>query len=200
MAARVERNQNGFTLVESIVILLILGVSAAFSIPAMRGFINAAKGKAYIAEAREIYLAAQVVTVEFCAVNSMADGDSMTGKSKESSSDQELNDLSTSLSSAKIAKCMNTRSAVAYSEAIVDDLLWASDRMLAYLSDDIEISDVNLSANSSVRPSDGEAAWVISVGAGATSLDGTGKATCLTYYKDGYQVVISDEKVQVSEW
>lgn len=44
--------KNGFTLVEIIVVLVILAILAAFTIPTMLGFVNDARGKAYIAEAR----------------------------------------------------------------------------------------------------------------------------------------------------
>ncbi|SDX34215.1 type II secretion system protein [Eubacterium barkeri] len=54
----------GFTLVEIIVVLVILAVIAAFTIPAMLGFVEDARGKAAIAEAREVYVAAQGAATE----------------------------------------------------------------------------------------------------------------------------------------
>ena len=59
MLNKLQKNQKGFTLVELIVVLVILAILAAFTIPAMLGFVNDARGKASIAEAREIYVAAQ---------------------------------------------------------------------------------------------------------------------------------------------
>lgn len=61
---RIKKNKKGFTLVEIIVVLVILAILAAFTIPTMLGFVNDAKSKAYIAEAREIYVAAQAVATE----------------------------------------------------------------------------------------------------------------------------------------
>lgn len=58
------RNQKGFTLVELIVLLVILAILAAFTIPAMLGFVEDAKGKAAIADAREVYVAAQAIATE----------------------------------------------------------------------------------------------------------------------------------------
>nr|WP_279354801.1 prepilin-type N-terminal cleavage/methylation domain-containing protein [Eubacterium sp. 1001713B170207_170306_E7] len=59
------KNQKGFTVVELIVVLVILAILAAFTIPAMLGFVEDAKGKAAIAEAREVYVAAQTASTEF---------------------------------------------------------------------------------------------------------------------------------------
>lgn len=55
---------SGFTLVELIMVLVILAILAAFTIPAMLGFVEDAKGKAVIAEAREVYVAAQAAATE----------------------------------------------------------------------------------------------------------------------------------------
>lgn len=59
------RTDKGFTLVEIIVVLVILAILAAFTIPTMLGFVEDAKGKAYIAEAREVYVAAQATATEY---------------------------------------------------------------------------------------------------------------------------------------
>lgn len=57
--------EQGFTLVEIIVVLVVLAILAAFIIPTMLGFVEDAKAKSYIAEAREVYVAAQAVATEF---------------------------------------------------------------------------------------------------------------------------------------
>lgn len=54
----------GFTLVELIVVLVILAILAAFTIPAMLGFLEDAKSKASVTLTREIYAAAQSAATE----------------------------------------------------------------------------------------------------------------------------------------
>lgn len=61
---RMRKNRKGFTLVEIIVVLVILAILAAFTIPTMMGFVGDAKAKSYIAEAREVYVAAQSTATE----------------------------------------------------------------------------------------------------------------------------------------
>lgn len=69
---RIKKNKKGFTLVEIIVVLVILAIIAAFTIPAMLGFVSDANSKAKIAEAREVYVAAQAVATEFTATTGTA--------------------------------------------------------------------------------------------------------------------------------
>jgi len=58
-------NKKGFTLIEIIVVLIIIGIMAAAGIPAMVGLIDTAKGKSLIVEARVGFAAAQAIFVEF---------------------------------------------------------------------------------------------------------------------------------------
>ncbi len=61
---KLKNNKKGFTLVEIIVVLVILAVLAAASIPTMLGFVEDAKGKAEIANARAAYVACQSIATE----------------------------------------------------------------------------------------------------------------------------------------
>lgn len=58
------KNNKGFTLVEIIVVLVILAILAAATIPSMLGFVTDAKKKANSAEVRAVYLAAQSYAIE----------------------------------------------------------------------------------------------------------------------------------------
>lgn len=69
MINKLKKNQKGFTLVELIVVLVILAILAAFTIPAMLGFVDDARGKAAVAQGREIYVAAQSAGTEIAAGN-----------------------------------------------------------------------------------------------------------------------------------
>jgi len=64
---RIRKSRKGFTLVEIIVVLVILAIIAAFTIPAMLGFVDDANKKAQVAQARECYVAAQAISTEMLA-------------------------------------------------------------------------------------------------------------------------------------
>lgn len=54
----------GFTLIEIIVVLVIIAILAAATIPTMLGFIDQARLKAMTAEVRAVYIAAQAYAAE----------------------------------------------------------------------------------------------------------------------------------------
>ena len=59
-----KKDQNGFTLVELIVVLVILAILAALLVPALLGYIDKAREAKYFEEARSIYTAIQVINDE----------------------------------------------------------------------------------------------------------------------------------------
>lgn len=63
-----KNGSGGFTLVELIVVLVILGILAAIMVPALLGWIDKAREKKYLLEARNVVLATQTVaTGEYAA-------------------------------------------------------------------------------------------------------------------------------------
>lgn len=66
---KLKKNQKGFTLVELIVVLVILAILAAFTIPAMLGFVQDARDKASLAQGREVYVTAQGASSDVAATS-----------------------------------------------------------------------------------------------------------------------------------
>lgn len=179
------KDHKGFTLVEIIVVLVILAILAAFTIPAMLGFVSDAKGKALIPEAREVYVAAQSAATEYSATTTITD----TG-------DDTWEGLTNSLGSTRIS----VRSKYPADHWGINlPRVQVSLKMLAYLSPDIKISSADLIANANAKPTGDEAAWTVTVGADPANLK-TGKVTKVVYLKNGYQVTIEDDNASVSKW
>lgn len=71
-------NQRGFTLVEIIVVLVILAIIAAFTIPAMLGYIQDANKKKDLAEARTVMIALQSTISEVLGTENGTLGENST--------------------------------------------------------------------------------------------------------------------------
>ncbi|ALU13251.1 prepilin-type N-terminal cleavage/methylation domain-containing protein [Eubacterium limosum] len=78
MINKLKKNQKGFTLVELIVVLVILAILAAFTIPAMLGFVNDAKAKALVSQTREVYMAYQSALTDVSNGTGYKNGDKTT--------------------------------------------------------------------------------------------------------------------------
>lgn len=67
------REQKGFTLIELIVVLVIMAVLAAITVPSMIGWIDRAKEKQILIQARNVYMAAQTIVLEDYAYGETTD-------------------------------------------------------------------------------------------------------------------------------
>ena len=75
-----QKNKQGFTLVELIVVLVILAILAALLVPALTGYIDRAREKKLTAEAKGVWTAAQAAASEYYGlhINDTAIQKSMT--------------------------------------------------------------------------------------------------------------------------
>ncbi|MBC3804439.1 prepilin-type N-terminal cleavage/methylation domain-containing protein [Acetobacterium fimetarium] len=179
---RMRKDKKGFTLVEIIVVLVILAILAAFTIPAMLGFVNDARGKAYIAEAREVYVAAQATATEMNATMSMTDTNLKVGLSSPAvkvAQDKDFTTFPSTITTDDGKAAYNLQNKVAY-------------QMQKYLKGDIVASDVDVATATTTTMTGitaGEAGWAVDVT--------DGKVTKVTYVKAGYKVTISGGNASV---
>lgn len=190
--------KKGFTLVEIIVVLVVLAILAAFTIPTMLGFVADAKGKSYIAEAREVYVAAQAVATEYSGQIQMTDSDP-----------DEWCGLTNCLGSTKIAirKDYDPTNNAPENAVIKRDYymprVQASLQMYRYLDKDIKISKLDLTkANPNINSlAAGESAWTVTAGTDPNKYDTkTAKVTKVVYYKNGYRITIEGNNATVEKY
>lgn len=73
MKRRLWKDKDGFTLVELIVVLVILGILIALLVPSLTGYIDKARKKAKLAECRQVVVAAQTQLSEIYGAAEGAD-------------------------------------------------------------------------------------------------------------------------------
>lgn len=200
--------QKGFTLVEIIVVLVVLAILAAFTIPTMLGFVADAKGKAYIAEAREVYVAAQAVTTEYSGTTNLMDGNNPS-LGTTVNGDAHSNGIGVSISSFEVQHRHQYYPTPDKYLPGHEPQMNASNQMYRYVSPDIpSISPINLLNDSTLRPTGQQAAWIVTVGVGDDNVNGkgatgtqrTGKVTKVVYYRNGYQVTIEGNNASVEKY
>lgn len=194
--------EKGFTLVEIIVVLVILAILAAFSIPSMLGFVNDAKGKAYIAEAREVYVAAQAVATEYIATTDITDANVLDGTTSAQGNRSWGSGLGVSVSSYEVQFRKNSTN--------ISPQVKASKLMYSYVSQDIpaisNIQPLSSSGFSVPKPVNNQAAWIVTIGEASDTYIGsntptrTGKVTKVVYYRNGYQVTIEGNNAIVAKY
>lgn len=168
-----------FTLVEIIVVLVILAILAAFTIPTMLGFVNDARGKAMIAEAREVYVAAQSTATEYGATTDLTDGQLTTALG------------STAVKANESAPTVVSPATTAYNQNL------ASYQMSNYIGTDLNIVDTPADDTAGKAISATDSAWSVTVGATTATDAKTAKVGTLVYYKNGYKVTINNGNASV---
>ena len=116
-----------------IVVLVILAILSAFTIPTMLGFVADARGKAYLAEAREVYVAAQAIATEYIATTDIMDGNIATGQTAAHGNQSWGTGLAVSVSSYEV----KYRQDHASSNPSKSPQLQASYQMYRYISNDL---------------------------------------------------------------
>lgn len=84
---QLKKNKKGFTLIEIIVVLVIMGILLAIAVPSVLGYVNKAKESRFLSDARAAYLAAQSITV-----TEKAKGTTVTVLESELNTPKNLND------------------------------------------------------------------------------------------------------------
>lgn len=69
MIKNLRKNKKGFTLIEIIVVLVIMGILLAIAVPAILGYVKQASDAKYLSQARGGYLAAQTITARTAATS-----------------------------------------------------------------------------------------------------------------------------------
>lgn len=105
MKKNLRKNKKGFTLVEIIVVLLIIGILLAILIPSIMGYVGKAKDAQIEAEARSGYVAAQTILARESAKDSTYDQAKFTDDLTEANIAEELGEGSAATPTIKDVKC-----------------------------------------------------------------------------------------------
>lgn len=166
--------EKGFTLVEIIVVLVILAILAAFTIPTMLGFVADAKAKAYIAEAREVYVAAQAVATEMIG----------TGKNLQTTGSNPYD----ALNSYRVARSNSDPTSTDYNAAC--------EQMKKYIGTDLVYSIKSYRDNYD----EGESYWYVIMG-GTTNYpnEEKGRVQEVYYVKNDYIIWYKEDSITIEK-
>lgn len=124
---KVRKQDQGFTLIEMIVVLVIMATLAAIMVPSMVGWIDRAKEKQVLIQARNVYMAAQTIVLE-----DYADGETLD----ELTTDQMVE-------AEELSRCNGTIASGVIDEdsgVIIDFLYEEGDYSASYHEEDLEAS------------------------------------------------------------
>ncbi|WP_416325811.1 prepilin-type N-terminal cleavage/methylation domain-containing protein [[Eubacterium] hominis] len=113
MKKNLRKNKKGFTLVEIIVVLLIIGILLAITIPSIMGYVNKAKEAKYEAQARSGFLAAQTITAANVAKGETNDANLAAAITKanvatelnETAGNETISEINCTVSNKNLEKC-----------------------------------------------------------------------------------------------